>query len=61
MTVRELIRELEKVDDDVRGYTVGVTFRIQLTDNIRIAGKTENIIVPENVDVDNKKIWLKAR
>lgn len=61
MTIRELIQQLEEFDDENKDYTIGVIFRIQLTPDCRISGKIENIIVPENVDVSNKKVWLKAR
>lgn len=61
MTIRELIDELQEFDDDLKDYTVGVVFRLQLTPDCRITGKIEHISVPENVDVENKKVWLKSR
>lgn len=61
MTVNQLIRELEQMDEDLKEYEVGVVFRIQLTDNVRLSGKSDSILVPENVDIGNKRIWLKAR
>lgn len=61
MTVRELIAQLSECDDDILDFKVGIVFRVQLNSDVRISGKTENIIVPENVDVDHKTIWLKAR
>ena len=61
MTVRELIRELESVDEDIKDYGVGFVFRVQINDSVRISGKSIGVIVPQNVDVDAKMFWLKAR
>jgi hypothetical protein len=61
VTVRELIAQLQDVDDDILDYEVGIVFRVQLNDDVRLSGKARSIIVPENVDVEQKTIWLKAR
>jgi hypothetical protein len=50
-----------EVDDDILDYEVGIVFRVQLNDDVRLSGKARSIIVPENVDVEQKTIWLKAR
>lgn len=61
MTVRQLIRKLNDMDEDVKDYNVGVVFRIQLNEDVRISGKATDLVVPENVDVDKKMLWLKVR
>jgi hypothetical protein len=61
MTVRELIKELEQCDDDIKDYEVGVIFRVQINQDTRISGKCLNVIVPDNADIDAKRIWIKAR
>ena len=61
MTIKELIEELSKVDEDVKDYEVWFTFSIQLTENVRVAGKIKLDRVPENADVDAKKIYLKSK
>jgi hypothetical protein len=60
MTVRELITALQDVDDDVLDYTIGVTVRVQINNDIRLSALSRDIRVPNNVDVGNKLFLLKA-
>jgi hypothetical protein len=60
MTVRQLIQELSKVDDDVMNYEVWFTFRKSLGPDVKITGRARLEAVPENVDVDTKRIYLKT-
>lgn len=61
MTIRELIANLDLVDEDVKDYEVRATFSMQLNKNSRITCRSWLKEIPDNVDVSEKCIYLKFR
>lgn len=60
MTVRELIAKLSDVDEDVMDYEVHMIVGTQIGPEVRLTVRAKLERVPENVDVDAKRIWLTA-
>lgn len=61
MTVKELGKILLECDNDTLEFEVGVIVASQLSDGVRLSVRCQGIQVQENVDVNNKVLWLKGR
>lgn len=61
MTLRELIKELSDVDEEILDYNVGAIFSIQISPEVRLNARGRVFKVSENCDVGNKVVWLKIK
>lgn len=61
MTIRELIEQLNQTDDDVKDYEVWITYDQKISADCKFMGRANIHKVPDNVDVDSERIYLKTK
>ncbi len=60
MTIRDLIDGLSSVDEDIKDYEVWVTASLPLSKDVKLNYRTNITKIPENVDVSEKRIYLRT-
>ena len=60
MTVRELIKELSEVDNDVMDYEVWIVSQYQLSKDLKFEGKSKVSKVPNFVNVELSRLYIES-